>query len=84
MKPTIQHLPSADHSNWEDSISKVDGLPIRDSGELPDTSETALDPCLGVHGSGVTASPAEFDAPRPDRTLCFSATTFVHCALMSQ
>lgn len=32
MKPPIQFLQSADHSPWEDGISKTDGLPMRDSG----------------------------------------------------
>jgi len=32
MKPSIQFLPSADHSLWKDRVSNVDGLPIRDSG----------------------------------------------------
>jgi hypothetical protein len=32
MKPKIHFLSSADHSEWEDGISKADGLPIRDSG----------------------------------------------------
>lgn len=32
MKPAIRYLPSADHSPWKESVSKVDGLPVRDSG----------------------------------------------------
>lgn len=32
MKPAIHFLPSADHSVWNDGVSKDDNLPIRDSG----------------------------------------------------
>jgi three-Cys-motif partner protein len=32
MKPSIQILSSADRSPWKESVSKIDGLPIRDSG----------------------------------------------------
>lgn len=42
MKPAIRYLPSADHSAWKDSLSKVDGLPIRDSGAWIDTKHKLL------------------------------------------
>ncbi|HEU6449282.1 MAG TPA: three-Cys-motif partner protein TcmP [Verrucomicrobiae bacterium] len=32
MKPSIYYLPSADNSAWKDGISKIDCLPIRESG----------------------------------------------------
>jgi len=32
MQPAIHYLPSAESSPWEEGISKIDGLPVRDSG----------------------------------------------------
>ncbi len=42
MKPSIQFLPSADRSPWTDSVSKIDGLPIRDSGAWIETKHKLL------------------------------------------
>lgn len=42
MKPTIQFLPSADRTSWKDSVSKSDGLPIRDSGAWIETKHKLL------------------------------------------
>lgn len=42
MKPLIQFLASADRSPWKDSVSKIDGLPIRDSGAWIETKHKLL------------------------------------------
>lgn len=42
MKPPIQFLPTADNSPWKDSVSKTDGLPIRDSGAWIETKHKLL------------------------------------------
>jgi hypothetical protein len=46
MKPSIQFLPSADHSLWKDRVSKVDGLPIRDSGAWIEDMRDGLTHCV--------------------------------------
>jgi three-Cys-motif partner protein len=42
MKVAIKYLPSADRSPWKDSVSKADGLPIRDSGAWMATKHKLL------------------------------------------
>src|ERR1035441_7673137 len=42
MKPPIRFLSSADRSPWRDSVSEMDGLPIRDSGPWIETKHKLL------------------------------------------
>lgn len=42
MRPTFHLLSSADKSPWKDSLSSIDGLPIRDSGTWIDTKHKLL------------------------------------------
>src|ERR1035441_5275389 len=42
MKENFHLLPSADHSDWDDSISVEDGLPVRDSGPWVHTKHRLL------------------------------------------
>jgi len=42
MKPPIRFLASADRSAWKYSVSKNDGLPIRDSGAWIETKHKLL------------------------------------------
>jgi len=42
MKENFHLLPSADHSPWNDGLSKEDGLPVRDSGPWIDTKHRLL------------------------------------------
>ena len=53
MKPKFHLLPSADHSSWKESVSSVDGLPIRDSGSWIATKHKLLTYYAHLFASGM-------------------------------
>ncbi len=56
MKPSIQFLASADHAPWKESVSRTDGLPIRDSGPWIETKHKLLTYYASLFATGMKNS----------------------------